>query len=67
MKFERVTGVEPVSLPWQGNIITIIRYPHFKLSARGGNRTRTKLPSRDFKSLAYTSFATRANGGDEGN
>ena len=24
---ERVTGIEPVSLPWQGNIITIIRYP----------------------------------------
>jgi hypothetical protein len=24
---ERVTGVEPVSLPWQGNIIAAIRYP----------------------------------------
>ena len=24
---ERVTGIEPVSLPWQGNVITIIRYP----------------------------------------
>ena len=24
---ERVTGIEPVSLPWQGNIIAIILYP----------------------------------------
>lgn len=24
---ERVTGVEPVSLPWQGSIIATIRYP----------------------------------------
>ncbi len=24
---ERVTGVEPVSQPWQGRIITIILYP----------------------------------------
>ncbi len=24
---ERVTGIEPVSLPWQGNVIAIIRYP----------------------------------------
>lgn len=28
--------------------------------ARGGNRTRTVLPPRDFKSLASTSSATRA-------
>ena len=34
---ERVTGIEPVSLPWQGNIITIIRYPHvgFRISDIG--------------------------------
>ena len=25
--YERVTGIEPVSLPWQGNIIATIRYP----------------------------------------
>ena len=24
---ERVTGVEPVSYPWQGHIIAAIRYP----------------------------------------
>ena len=24
---ERVTGIEPVSRPWQGRIITTIRYP----------------------------------------
>ena len=29
-------------------------------SARGGDRTRKRLPSRDFKSLASTGFATRA-------
>jgi hypothetical protein len=28
--------------------------------ARGRNRTGTTLRSRDFKSLAFTSFATRA-------
>lgn len=28
--------------------------------ARGGNRTRIALQLRDFKSLASTSFATRA-------
>ncbi len=27
---ERVTGVEPVSLPWQGNIIATIRYPRIE-------------------------------------
>lgn len=27
MLMERVTGVEPVSSPWQGDIIAIIRYP----------------------------------------
>ncbi len=31
-------------------------------SARGGGRTRMALRPRDFKSLAYTSFATRARG-----
>ena len=31
---ERVTGIEPVSLPWQGNIITIIRYPRMNLELR---------------------------------
>ncbi len=30
--------------------------------ARGGIRTRMGLPPRDFKSLAYTDFATRARG-----
>lgn|GEM_PF-3178449 len=25
---ERVEGVEPSSLPWQGSIIAAIRYPH---------------------------------------
>ncbi len=32
------------------------------LNARGGIRTRMGLPPRDFKSLAYTDFATRARG-----
>ena len=27
-RLERVTGVEPVSDPWQGSIIAAIRYPH---------------------------------------
>ena len=31
-----------------------------KAGARGGNRTRTPLLKRDFKSLASTDFATRA-------
>ncbi|MDQ5981894.1 MAG: hypothetical protein QG570_654 [Patescibacteria group bacterium] len=26
-KLERVTGIGPVSLPWQGSIIATIRYP----------------------------------------
>lgn len=30
--FERVTGVEPVFLPWQGNVIAAIRYPRHSLS-----------------------------------
>ena len=31
---ERVTGVEPVSHPWQGRIIAAIRYPHVNLTNR---------------------------------
>ena len=34
---ERVTGVEPVSRPWQGRIIAAILYPLF--GASGQNRT----------------------------
>ncbi len=28
LTLERVTGIEPVSHPWQGRIIAIILYPH---------------------------------------
>ena len=43
---ERVTGIEPVSRPWQGRIITTIRYPqsfllNFSNCAAGGNRSRS--------------------------
>ena len=34
---ERVTGVEPVFYPWQGYVITIIRYP--QEGAEGQDRT----------------------------
>ncbi len=59
---ERVTGIEPVSRPWQGRIIATIRYPQFvKPSAAGGNRTRTVSLQLDFKSSASASSATAAN------
>ncbi len=29
MVMERVMGIEPTSFPWKGNIIAIIRHPHF--------------------------------------
>ena len=32
---ERVTGIEPVSPPWQGGIIAVIRYPQFLWCSRG--------------------------------
>ena len=32
---ERVTGIEPVSRPWQGRIITTIRYPQYSFTCRG--------------------------------
>ena len=31
-RLERVSGIEPPSLPWQGNIITVIRHPPISLS-----------------------------------
>ena len=37
-RLERVTGVGPVSRPWQGRIIAAIRYPPIKLCARWGTR-----------------------------
>ena len=40
---ERVTGVEPVSHPWQGRIIAAIRYPHLILfGGLAGTRTRVR-------------------------
>lgn len=39
---ERVTGIGPVSRPWQGRIIAIIRYPHGVPLERG---TRIELAS----------------------
>lgn len=41
--FERVSGIEPPSHPWQGCIITVIRHPleFFKITGgQNGNRTR---------------------------
>ncbi len=41
---ERVTGVEPVSSPWQGDIMATIRYPQiFQSGGPGGNRTHMPL------------------------
>ncbi len=44
----------PADLPLAGSPLFL------KDGARGGNRTRTSLRKRDFKSLASTDFATRA-------
>ena len=33
---ERVTGIEPVSRPWQGRIIATIRYPRSLFTCREG-------------------------------
>lgn len=41
-----------IGLSWDGL--------EWSFGARGGGRTRITLRLRDFKSLAYTSFATRA-------
>lgn len=38
----------------------LVRFAAPSERARGGNRTRIALQLRDFKSLASTSFATRA-------
>ena len=35
--YERVMGVEPTLLPWQGSVIATIRHPH--VCAAGRNRT----------------------------
>ena len=37
---ERVTGIGPVSRPWQGRIITIIRYPPSSAVADFGGQAR---------------------------
>ena len=65
---ERVTGVEPVSLPWQGNIIAAIRYQptvqragplivawHFVPSPR------IELGTQGFSVLCSTTELTRLN------
>lgn len=45
--FERVTGIEPVSQPWQGYIITIIRYPPNSPEAISARQARLKTPFSD--------------------
>ena len=39
-ELERVRGVEPPSLPWQGSVIAVILHPHFI-----GGRSAAKLLS----------------------
>ena len=41
---ERVSGVEPPSLPWQGSIIAVIRHPLSSAKADFGGQAR----ARDF-------------------
>ena len=55
-------GVNRSSSLGLGRWVFIIRWIACRrgCGARGGGRTRMVLPPRDFKSLAYTSFATRA-------
>ncbi len=37
VRLERVTGVEPVSSPWQGDIIAVIRYPRMRFQKSEDN------------------------------
>ena len=41
--------------------MTVLDRKKLRYGARGRTRTGTELPPRDFKSLASTNFATRAN------
>ena len=55
----------PTSVPWRYNPnkkseISLVKSLIYN-GARGRTRTGTELPPRDFKSLASTNFATRAN------
>ena len=54
MSIERVTGVEPVSSPWQGDIMATIRYPPNIISASG--QTCTDYLSFFRATLYYMSY-----------
>ena len=46
---ERVTGIEPASSPWKGDIIAVIRHPHlysaYYVGGESCNNTRYTIPA----------------------
>ena len=58
---ERVTGVEPVSHPWQGRIIATIRYPQVAVSnnnqdTRNNNQTNSNIQLFNIQSFDKLRF-----------
>ena len=58
--YERVTGVGPVSSPWQGLIITVIRYPRFVFFSTWSrwDSNPHAFWAQHFKCCVYTSSTT---------